>query len=71
MVIFRITSAQLAAPVVAETDLVHLLAIAGDVVLGRHFRMLSCLDSVLFGGQSISVVTHGMQHVKAVQPFIA
>ena len=70
-IIFRITSTDFAAPVIAETYFVHLFPITGDVFLCRYFRMLSGLDGILFCRQPISIVAHRVQDVKSLQTFIA
>ena len=71
LVVAWLASAHLTVPVVAETDLVHLLAVAVDVLLGCHGGVSARLDGILLGGQTVSVVTHRMQHIKAFQPFIS
>ena len=70
-VITRIAGAHFAAPVEAEADLVELFAITVDVILRGDFRMLSGLDGILFGGQSVRVVTHRMEHVEALQSLVS
>ena len=70
LVILGIAGANLAAPVVAETNLVQLLTIAIYILLGRNGRMLSGLYRILFGRKSISIVTHGVEHVETFQPFV-
>ena len=42
-----------------------------DVILRGDFRMLSGLDGILFGGQSVRVVTHRMEHVEALQSLVS
>ena len=71
LVVFRIASAHFTVPVVAETNLFELFAIARNILHGGHFRVLTSLDSVLLCWQSIRVVTHRMEHVETVQSFIA
>ena len=46
VVILRITGADFAVPVVAETDTVELLAVTGDILGGCLLGMLSGLDGV-------------------------
>ena len=70
-VITRLTGAHLAVPVVAKTDLVHLLAVAVDVLLGRHGGMRTRLDGVLLGGQTVGIVAHRVEHIEAFQPFVS
>ena len=67
MIILRIACADLAVPVKRETDVVQLLAIACDVDNGRHLRMLSCLNGILLGRESIGIIAHRVEHVVALQ----
>jgi len=55
-----ITRTYLAAPVVAETYLVELAAIAGYIVGSGLLGMLAGLYGILLGGQAIGVVAHGV-----------
>ena len=71
LVVLRVTGAHLAVPIVAETYFVQLIAVARDVIISSDFRMLARLDSILLSGQTIGVIAHGMQHVKAFQAFVA
>ena len=71
VVICRVAGAHFAVPVVAETNLVELLAIAVDIVHGSHLGVLTGLNGILFGRQAIGVVAHGMQHVETLQAFVA
>ncbi len=61
----------LAVPVIAETYLVELTAIALDIVDCGHFRMLTGLYGILLRGQTIGVVAHRMQHIEALQTLVA
>ena len=70
LVIGGVTGAHLTVPIVAEADLVQLLTIAGDVLIGGDFGVLAGLDSILLGRQTIGVITHGMQHVEAFQALV-
>ena len=65
LVVPRIAGAHFAIPVERKADLVELLAVTGDVVIGGDGRMLSRLDGILLGRQPEGVVTHRMQHVEA------
>ena len=71
LVVLRIARAHLAVPVEREADLVELLAVAGDVALGRHGRVLSRLDGVLLGRKTERVVTHRVQDVESLEAFVA
>ena len=71
LVVAGVARAHLAVPVERETDLVQLLAVAGDVLLGRHGRVLARLDGVLLGGQAEGVVSHRVQDVEALEPLVA
>ena len=69
-VILGIAGAYLAAPIVAKTYLVQLLAIAVDILFGRNGRVLTGLYGILFGRKSVSIVTHGVKHVKSFQTLV-
>ncbi len=71
MVILGVAGANLAVPVEREADLVELLTVAVDVGNGSYLRMLTCLDGILLGGQSVGVVTHGVEHVEATLALVA
>ena len=71
MVVTGFASAHFTTPVKAETNLVQLLAVAIDVVRSGNCGMLARLNSILFGGKTIGIVTHGVQHVEAVQALVA
>ena len=71
VVIRRLAGAHLAAPVEGEADLIQLFAIAIDVVHRRHLRVLTRLDGVLLGRQTVGVVTHRVEHVEAAEAFVA
>ena len=71
MVVAGVAGAHLAAPVEAESYLVQLLAVALDVLLRRHGRVLSGLDGILLGGQSVGIVAHGVEDVEALLALVA
>ena len=71
VVVFGVAGAYFAVPVEGETYLVKLFAVAVDVVDGGNRRVLSRLDGVLLGGQSVSVISHGVQYVETLQSFVA
>ena len=71
MVILRIAGANLAVPVEREANLVELLAVAVDVGYGSYLWVLTCLDSILLSRQTISIVTHRVQHVIAIETLVA
>ena len=71
VVVARVAGAYLAVPVEAEPDLVELLAIVVDIVLGGDSRMLSCLNGILLGRQSVGIVAHGVENIVALQPLVA
>ena len=71
VVILRVAGAHLAPPVERESYLVQLFAIAVDVVHRRDGRMLSGLNGILLGGQSVGVVAHGVEHVESAQALVA
>ena len=70
-VIFWITGAYLAAPVEGESYFVELFAVACNILFGGDGGGLTGLYGVLFGGQAVGVVAHGVQHVETFQAFVA
>ena len=70
LVIGGITGAHLTVPVITETYFVQLLAITCNILIGSYLGMLSCLDGILLSGKAISVISHGMQHVKSFQALV-
>ena len=66
LVVSGVTGFHFTVPIIAKSYLVQLLAVARDVLVGGDFRMLSRLDSILLGWQTIGIITHGMQHVKSL-----
>ena len=71
VVIRRLAGAHLATPVEREANLIQLFAIAIDVVHRRHLRVLTRLDGVLLGRQTVGVVTHRVEHIEATEAFVA
>ena len=71
LVVARLAGPYLTAPVVAETYLLELLTVAGNVLVGSDFGVLASLDGILLGGQAIGVIAHGMQHVEALVALVA
>ena len=71
VVIVAVAGADFAVPVEAEPDVVELFAIAVDIVDGRNGGMLARLDGILFGGKSVGIVAHGVEHVEALQSLVA
>ena len=69
-IIGRIRGAHFAVPVVTESDLVHLLAVAVDVLLGSYSRVSARLNGILLRGKTVGIVTHRVQHIKAFQAFV-
>ena len=67
VIVFGVAGAHLAAPVEREAYLVELFAIAVNVGYGGNLGVLSCLYSILLGGQAVGVVSHGVQHVISVE----
>ena len=70
LVVSGIASADLAVPIIGETDPVHLLAVAVYILHGRDLRMLACLDGILLCGKSKGVITHGMEDIEALQSLV-
>src|SRR5688500_10453258 len=69
LVVGGLTGPDLTAPVIAESDFVHLTDKIFDILLSRPGRMDSMLDCVLLGRQSKGVKAHGMQYVESLQSF--
>ena len=67
----RIAGLDFAVPVIAETYLVELLTIAGDVLHGGLLGMLTRLYRILLGRQTIGIITHWMKHIEASQTLVA
>ena len=71
LVVAWLAGAHLAAPVVAESYLVELLAVAGNIFVGGNFGVLASLDGILLGWQAIGVIAHGVEHVEALLTLVA
>ena len=71
VIVMGVAGAHLAVPVKGEADLVELLAIAVDVLLSGDGRVLSRLDGILLGGQSVGVISHRIENIEAVEPLVA
>ena len=71
LVVLRIASYHLTAPVEAKANVVQLLTVTSDVDPRRLFRVAIRLDSVLLSWQAEGIVTHRMQHVVPLQTLIA
>ena len=71
LVVVGVASLERAVPVEREADLVELLAVALDVLLGGDGGMLAGLDGILLRRKPESVVTHRVQHVVALLTFVA
>ena len=67
----RIAGAHLTAPVIAETDFAQLLDVSFDILVGRHLRVLTGLDGILFRRQTVGVKTHRVQNIEALLTFVA
>ena len=71
LVVDGVAGAHLALPVEREAYLVQLVSIAVDVLERRLLRVLTGLDGVLLGRQSVGVVAHRVQHVEALLALVA
>ncbi len=71
MVILRVAGANLAVPVEREADLVELLTVAVDVGNGSYLWVLTSLDGILLGRQSVCIVAHRIQYVVTIQTLVA
>ena len=67
MVVGRVTSTHLAVPVKTEPYLVQLLTIVIYVGNSGLFRMLSCLYCILFCRQTIGIISHWVENIKALK----
>ena len=70
LVIDWVASAHFTVPIIAETYLIQLLTVAGNILVGGDFGMLSRLNGILLGRQTISIIAHGMQHIEAFQTLV-
>ena len=70
-IVARSTGAHLTIPVEREANLVQLLAIAVDILESGLLRMLTGLDSVLLSRESVSVISHRVEHVEALQALVS
>ena len=70
-VVGGVARTHLALPVERKADLIQLLAVAGDVALGGHGRVLPRLDGILLGGQPEGVVPHRVEDVETLEPLVA
>ena len=71
LIVDRVASAHFPFPVETETYLVQLLPVVVDVLGRGLLRMLPCLYGILLRGQSVSVITHGIEHVETLQSLVA
>ncbi len=60
-----------AAPVIAEADVLELADIACDVLASGYLGMLSGLDGILLGRESVGVEAHRVKDVEALQALVA
>ena len=70
MVIGRVASTYFPIPVEAKTNLVQLFTVAVDIGSRGNGRVLPRLYGILLGRKSVSIVSHGIQHVKSLQTFV-
>ena len=59
-VVFWVAGPDFTVPVEREPDFIHLFPVATDVFLRGDGRVLSGLDGILFRGQTVRVISHGM-----------
>ena len=69
-VVFRVAGSDFPVPVKREPDFIHLFPVTTDVFLRGDGRVLSGLDGILFCGQTVRVISHGMQDVESFQMFV-
>ena len=70
-IISGFASAHFTTPIEGESNLVELFAIARDVLLSSHRRMLSCLNGILLSWQTISIVSHWVEHIETALTLVA
>ena len=70
LVVVRVAGSHLSLPIVGEAYLIHLLAIPCNIGLRSLGRMLSGLDCILLCRESESIITHRMEHIKALQSLV-
>ena len=70
-IVAGVAGAHLAVPVEAEAYLVELFAVTVDIVHRGDGGVLSGLYGILLGGQSISVVSHGVEHIESLLALVA
>ncbi len=63
MIKIRIARTDLSVPVIAEAKHFQLLAECFNIIFRKLFRMMSCLDSILFCRQAKTVKAHRMQNI--------
>ena len=71
MVVVWGACAHLSAPVERESYLVELLTVAVDILACCLLRVLSCLYGILLCWQAVGVVSHGVEHIVALQALVA
>ena len=71
VVVVRGASAHLPVPVERESYSVQLFAVMVYVLERANLGVLSCLYGVLFGWQSVGIVSHRVQHVVAFQSLVS
>ena len=69
-VVFRVAGPDFTVPVEGEPDFIHLFPVATDVFLRGDGWVLSGLDGILLCGQTIRVISHGMQDIESFQMFV-
>ena len=70
VIIARFAGTHFPIPVEWEADLVQLFTITCNVGSRSYGRMLSGLDGILLGGQSICIISHRIQNVESLQTFV-
>ncbi len=71
LVILGRAGVDLARPIVAYSDQVHLPFISIDILRHGLFRVAVLLYGFIFCGQAECIPTHRMEHIEAFHPFIA
>ena len=71
MIITWITGTYLTVPVEGEPNLVELLTVVGYILVGGLLRVLTGLDGILLGRQSVGIVAHRVENVETLQPLVA
>lgn len=71
LVIIGVAGFDLSIPIIRETHDIQLFTETLNVLFGGNGRMLSGLDGILFCGESECIISHGVQHIEAIEAFVS